>query len=363
MEMRDIKFLNALNTIPGVGPATIRTLKSHFGTLESAWYAEETALASSGITSLAMQAISWKRPSIHPDREMETLIKSGITLITEKDPYYPPLLSEISQPPVLLYCRGEIKIMSARPILAVVGTRRPTHYGLEVTEKLVTELVDAGFIIVSGLASGIDSRAHEATMDAKGKTVAVLGSGVNHDSIFPPENRGLARRLAESGGVVISEYALGTPAMKEHFPARNRIISGLSQGVLVIEAREKSGALITARFALEQNRDVFAIPGSVFTPTTAGPHALIKEGAKLVTSSKDILEELGIEYTKEESDMADNTLGKEEQLLWNILEEPLTVDTIKAATNLDTQVIISSLSMLELKGRIKNLGGDTYQKI
>lgn len=363
MEMRDIKFLNALNTIPGVGPATIRTLKSRFGTLEEAWHAEETTLASSGITSLAMQAISWKRPSIHPDREMENLIRSGITLITEEDPYYPPFLHEISQPPIILYCRGEIKTMSRRPILAVVGTRRPTHYGLEVTEKLVTELVDAGFIIVSGLASGIDSRAHEATIDAKGKTVAVLGSGINHDSIFPPENRGLARRLAESGGVVISEYAPGTPAMKEHFPARNRIISGLAQGVLVIEAREKSGALITARFALEQNRDVFAIPGSIFTPTTAGPHALIKEGAKLVTSSKDILEELGIEYNKERGSTTDDTLGKEEQLLWNILEEPLTVDAIKAVTSLDTQVIVSSLSMLELKGRIKNLGGDTYQKI
>lgn len=359
----DIKFLNALNSIPGVGPATIRTLKSHFGTLESAWYAEETTLASSGITSLAMQAISWKRPSIHPDREMENLIRAGITLITEEDPYYPPLLSEISQPPVLLYGRGDIKILSRRPILAVVGTRRPTHYGLEVTEKLVTELADAGFIIVSGLALGIDSRAHEATMDAKGKTIAVLGSGVNHDSIFPPENRGLARRLAESGGVVISEYAPGTPAVKEHFPARNRIISGLAQGVLVVEAREKSGALITARFALEQNRDVFAIPGSVFTPTTAGPHTLIKEGAKLVTSSKDILEELGIEYNKKEGSTTDDTLGQEEQLIWNILEEPLTVDALKAATNLNTQIIVSSLSMLELKGRVKNLGGDTYQKI
>jgi len=234
---------------------------------------------------------------------------------------------------------------------------------LEITEKIVTELVDAGFIIVSGLASGIDSRAHQTTIDAQGKTIAVLGSGVNNDSIFPPENKGLARRVAESGGVVISEYAPGTPAIKEHFPARNRIISGLSQGVLVIEAREKSGALITSRFALEQNREVFAIPGSVFTATSAGPHALIKAGAKLVTSAKDILEELGIEYTKERSDTANETLGKEERLIWNILEEPLTVDAIKTTTNLDTQIIVASLSMLELRGRIKNLGGDTYQRI
>lgn len=362
---RDIKFLNAFNSIPGVGPATIRTLKNHFGDYESAWRAEDATLEHLGIAPIPLRSILWKRPSTNPDREMEKLIKENIWLITEEDQNYPPQLKEIAYPPLCLYGRGMpqwSEDLSMNRCFAVVGTRRPTQYGLEATETLTQELAAAGLTIVSGLATGIDTRAHEAALISGGKTIAVVGSGLDSFSLFPQENRGLARRIQNAGSTLLSEYAPGTPALKEHFPQRNRIISGLSRSVLIVEARERSGALITARLALEQNRDVFAIPGSIFSPLSRGTHALIQEGAKLVTSAKDILEEFGIEYTKSTpSDIA--ALTKEEEAILTLLIEPCAVDHLKAKTQFETSTIVASLSMLELKGLIKNMGNDTYQKI
>lgn len=360
--MRDLKFLNAFNSIPGIGPAALRTLKNNFGTLENAWRAGEEELRQCGLGEDAVQRTLWKRPSLNPDREMEKLVRENVWLITEDDENFPDRLKEIPSPPLVLYGKGVLP-GNKNLHLAVVGTRRPTGYGTEAADSIAGELTNAGLVIVSGLASGIDARAHEAALEAKGNTIAVLGSGVDQNSIFPPENRGLARRIAESGGSVISEYAPGTPAVKEHFPARNRIISGLSLGVLVIEAREKSGALITARLALEQNREVFALPGSIFSPTSKGPNLLIQEGAKLVTCAGDILEELGMDYNKERDKKLDELLGERERILLELLEEPLGVDLLKEKTGFETPAIVASLSMLELKGRIRNLGGDTYQKV
>lgn len=357
----DLKFLNALNSIPGIGPATLRTLKGHFENYENAWRAEEGALNEAGLSNSAIQKILWKRPSLNPDRELQKLAKEDIALVNEEDEKYPAPLREIPNPPVALYIRGS-QLKKNAPHLGIVGTRRPTSYGREVVAKIARELAEAGITVVSGLATGIDAGAHEATLDAGGVTVAVLGCGVDQASIFPPENRGLARRISESAGSLISEYAPGTPAVKEHFPARNRIISGLSLGVVVVEAREKSGALITARLALEQNREVFAIPGSIFSPTSHGPNLLIQEGAKSITSTKDILDELGIEYNEKTGEAADGLLGENERLLLQILEEPMGVDAIKQKVGLETAAIVASLSILELKGRVRNLGPDTYQK-
>lgn len=358
----DLKFLNALNSIPSVGPQTLRALKTHFGTFETAWFAEEKSLRESAIQKTALDAILWKRPSLHPDREMENLIREKIWVMSEDDNNFPPILKEIPHAPLLLYGRGNPAALAPASI-AVVGTRRPTHYGLEATEILVHKLAEAGAVITSGLAIGIDTRAHESALDVKGKTIGVLGSGVDQETIFPKENRGLARRIADSGGAIISEYAPKTPALKEHFPQRNRIISGLSRGVLVIEARERSGALITARFALEHNRDVFAVPGPIFSFTSKGPNLLIQEGAKLVSSAEDILNELGIAYNIERGESEDSPLDTRSRLLLQILETPLGIDELKEKTNLDTGIIVASLSILELQGRIKNMGGDTYQKI
>lgn len=364
--MNDLKFLNALNRIPGVGPATLRALKNTFGSFENAWRAEASALEAAGGTPAAIRSIIWKRPSINPDRELEKLIREEIWMITEEDPGFPPLLKEIPKGPLALYGRGTPPWGSAElaviPSVAVVGTRKPTQYGLEVAESIAGELAEAGVIVTSGLAVGIDTRAHEAALSRKGKTIAVIGSGLDDNSLFPPQNRGLVRRIVDSGGAVISEYALGTPALREHFPARNRIIAGISRGVLVVEAREKSGALITARLALEQNRDIFAIPGAVFSPTSAGPHALIREGALLVTSGKDILEALGISYTAI-SGADDELFDESAYVLLSLLEEPSRVDDLMEKTGLETPAIVAGLSALELRGKIRRLDNDTYQKI
>ncbi len=285
----------------------------------------------------------------------------AISSLTSDDHSYPPLLKEISSPPRRLYCRGVLPKNSL--CIAVVGTRRPTRYGLEITETLVQGLVDAGIIIVSGLATGIDTAAHKAALDAGGTTIAVLGSGIDDESLFPPQNRGLARRIAESGGAVLSEHPPGTNALKAYFPQRNRIIAGLSQGTVVIEAREKSGALITARFALDANREVFAVPGPAFSPTSYGPHALIKQGAKLVTSTQDILEELGgASYTQERSARPHANLSDEETLLLTFLDEPQTVGELKLKTRFETSTLIAMLSLLELKGLTRTVAIDTYQK-
>lgn len=357
----ELKYLHALNSIPGIGPATLRILKNHFGTYETAWRAGEHELGQTGITARALQSILWKRPSLHPDHELQKFAKENIWVLTEDDEHYPSYIKEITNPPVILYGKGALPQNST--CIGVVGTRRPTAYGIEATETIVRELAEAGLTIVSGLASGIDARAHETTLDAGGKTIAVLGSGLDHYSIFPSENRGLARRIVEGGGTLLCEYAPGTPAVKEHFPARNRIISGLSRGVLVIEAREKSGARITTRMALEQNREVFALPGSIFSPTSRWPLMLIQQGAKLVTSAADILEELGIEYNKEKEARVRGLLSEHERLILEALEEPQTIDALKEKTGFPTAVIVTSLSSLELKSVIKTLGQDIYQKI
>lgn len=357
---RDIKFLHAFNTIRGIGPATLQTLKNHFRSFEDAWGADEREFASFGIRDSELAAMG-RRASVHPDREMERLIHLGIWCITQEAPEYPPRLKEIHNPPIILYGRG-LMPECARAI-AIVGTRKPSLYGLEAAEVIVRGLTREGVVIVSGLAMGIDGRAHRAALEAGGKTIGVIGSGVDRESIYPQENLTLAQKIAESGGAIISEYPPGAPAFREHFPQRNRIISGLSLGTLVVEARERSGALITARLALEQNRDVFAVPGSIFSLSSSGPNALIREGAKLTQHAEDILEELGIEYTKEIRDGAeDSDVDDTEKIILALLEEPLGVDLIKEKTGLDTATIIASLSMLELKGKIRSLGQDAYQK-
>lgn len=361
MHTQDLKFLHAFNSIPGVGPATLRALKNHFGSYDAAWCANESALAQSSVTPQALQAILWKRPSLNPDKELGNLIREGVWTLHEEDPNYPLMLKEIPSPPAILYGKGDVSLLNTKSI-AVVGTRKPTHYGLDATEKIVQKLSEF-LTIISGLATGIDGRAHETTLDAEGHTVAVLGSGIDQNSIFPPQHRGLARRIVENRGAVISEYPPGTPALKEHFPQRNRIVSGLAQGVFVVEAPERSGALITARLALEQNRDVFALPGSIFSLYSRGPLTLIKEGAKCVSSAEDILEELGIEYNKMKAEKFTAELEEKEKQIFEMLAEPMGVDAIKVGTNLETPTIIATLSMLELKGLIKNIGGDIYQRI
>lgn len=356
----DKLFLHAFRMIPRVGTKTLTLLREHFPTYRNAWRTSDAALANAGIPADVISAIVDARKRLDPAAEMEKISKANVWLLTETDPHYPALLKEIPHRPALLYGKGALP--QQKPHIAVVGTRRPTRYGSEAAAAITQELADAGVVVVSGLATGIDTVAHRTALEANGSTLAVLGSGTAKHVIFPAENRGLAERIIASGNALISEHPPETTPRKEFFPQRNRIISGLCQGVCIIEARERSGALITARLAIEQNREVFAVPGSIFSPTSRGPHTLIQEGAKLITSARDILEELGIAPQPLDYDKSSHAFAAHEQTLLTLMENPISVDSLKEETALDTATIIAALSLLELKGIIRNLGQDMYQK-
>lgn len=279
-----------------------------------------------------------------------------IRTIRKEDAAYPRLLKETAEPPAQLFVRGMIP--DEANFLAIVGSRKPTRYGMEATEKIIREFAErAELCIVSGLAVGIDTIAHKTALACGLKTIGVLGSGMDRSSFFPQENWLLAEKIVAAGGAVASEYPEGTPAMAHRFPERNRIIAGMSQGVVVIEAKERSGALITARLALEENREVFAAPGSIFSLYSAGSNRLIQRGAKLITSADDILDELNIP-TKNVG--ASEQLEGNEKLLWELLVEETGVDDLVQKTAFSARDVLTLLSMLELKQCAKKVGGDAW---
>ncbi len=355
------KYFNAFNIIGGIGPMAFKKLLDTFSSLEDAWMAPANKLAQIGLGKLIIERITEQRPKINPDLEMGKLDKEGIKLITIQDKNYPILLKEIHSPPALLYVKGEMKPKDSLG-LGIVGSRQLSLYGKQTTPLLAAELAQAGLTIISGLAKGIDTLAHQAALEVGGRTIAVLGCGVDSQSVYPYFNRGLAEKIAKSGGAVISEFPIGTQPLPQHFPQRNRIISGLSKGVLVIEATEKSGALITARDALEQNRDVFALPGPIYAPNSFGPNNLIKMGAKLVSQADDILQEFNL------SSSPDTPVKKEIKpdnpdeatILKHLSREPVHIDKIISLSKLSTATVSSTLIMMEIKGKVKNLGRENY---
>lgn len=283
-----------------------------------------------------------------------------IKKITIKDKNYPKLLKKISNPPETLYFRG--KILAKENCFAIVGTRRCSIYGKQIALEIAEDLAEAGLTIVSGLAPGIDTYVHLAVVERKKRTIAVLGTGLDEESIYPQSNLNLARKILETGGCLISEYPSKTPGSKFTFPQRNRIISGLTLGVLVVEAKEKSGALITAEWAKKQNRKVFAIPGSIHSLNSKGCHYLIKKGAKLVENANDILKELNL-TSSTLSEFPERIVGetKEENLILDTLkEEALHIDKIIEKTKLSAAKVASTLAILEIKDKVKNLGGNIY---
>jgi len=291
-----------------------------------------------------------------------------IKTLAYADPLYPPLLREIPQPPQTLYYRGALK-EGEKNCLAVVGTRKPTFYGEQVTPALVEELALAGLTIVSGLATGIDALAHKAALKAGGRTIAVLGSGIDDSSFFPQDNLRLMHEIIAGGGLVISEFPPGTPARREHFPQRNRIISGLSRAVLVIEAPTRSGSLITSRHALDQNRDVFAIPGPITSPYSWGPNHLIKQGARPVLKAQDILDELGIEAlpikTGAQTETKAGTVPAREPsdpLTAFLSAHPVHIDELIRKSGQRVAAVSARLTALEIQGKVKNVGGGRYVK-
>jgi DNA processing protein len=285
-----------------------------------------------------------------------------IKQIRIEDENYPRLLKKISNPPRILYYVGAF--LDDELPFGVVGTRRCSPYGKQVTSLIVSDLVDAGFTIVSGLAPGIDTIAHKIAVEKNKRTIAVLGTGLDQASFYPKENIGLARKIVELDGCLISEYPPGTKGTNFTFPQRNRLISGLSLAVLVTEAKEKSGALITANWAFSQRRKVFAVPGPVYSSTSAGPNNLIKNGAKLVASANDILKEFSLFNLKckmKSPSLSATPQDKKEYLILNALnQEPLSIDNILEKTKLDASIVSSTLALMEISGKVRDLGGGIY---
>lgn len=354
--------LIALNMIDDLGPVRVRRLIEALGAPEAVWDADEEALcAVEGIGIELARKILAQRAEVDPADEESRARRHGARIITREDPDYPERLKEIYDPPLVLYVRGEFEKRD-RHALAVVGTRRPTHYGVSMADRLAYQAAKAGFTIVSGLARGIDTAAHKAALKAGGRTIAVLGSAI--DKLYPEENAQLADDIA-SNGAVISEYTMGREPDRTTFPYRNRVISGLSVGLVVVEADIKSGAIITANVAVEQGRSVFAVPGRADTPHARGCHSLIKQGAKLCEDIDDILQEFDL-LIPEARKRADRTMPKrpdvplteEEQAVVRALwAGALDVDSLARVANLKMASLNSLLLGLEMKRVVRVLPG------
>ncbi len=346
----------------GVGPATLAALQSSIGEIEKVFELSEKELLSlQGINKTATQSILENRGKIFPAEEEEKAAKAGIHIITRIDDDYPQWLKNFPDAPIVLYVMGKIAEQDKKSI-AVVGTRHPTHYGRDMAERISKDMVRCGFTVISGLARGIDTIAHKSAVGVGGRTIAVIGGGL--DYIYPPENKELAKKISENGAV-ISEFPFGRVPDKTTFPIRNRIISGLSMGVLVVEAGLTSGALITVNTGLEQGKAIFALPGRVDSPASKGCHKLIKQGAKLVESAEDILEEFEfllpashLKYAKEAIVSNTVSLSPEAQQIISLLEDgEKDVDSLIRLSGIDAGKMSALLVELEIKKKLKLLPG------
>lgn len=358
-DMSDLKYWLGFNLVKGIGPAKVQGLLDYYGSLANAWQANEYELQKIGIDRRALKTFLKTRQEINLDAALARVQKAGVSLLTWEMPEYPKYLREIPNPPPLLYYQGEI-LEQDQWAIAVVGTRRLTAYGRQVTRDLVAGLVQNNITVVSGLARGIDAIAHKTAVELGGRTLAVLGSGL--DCIYPSENRLLAQEITQGQGAIISEYGLGIQPEAKNFPPRNRIISGFSLGVIVIEAGERSGALITTNFALEQDREVFAVPGNINSPASRGPNKLIQEGAKLVTKVEDVLEELNLHMVAERTavQLVLPETAEEIALYGQLSGQPTHIDDLSRASGLPSALVSSTLTLMELKGMVQSVGGMNY---
>lgn len=348
-----------LTLAPGIGGETQRRLLAAFGLPERIFSASPASLASAMPLKLAEQLLSYDAQD-EIEAALAWAAAPGNAILTLADAAYPQRLLDTPDPPTVLYAMGRTQLLNA-PAIAIVGSRNATPQGEANAEAFAAALADAGLAIVSGLALGIDAAAHRGGLRGKASTIAVIGTGI--DRVYPPRNQALAREIAERGAIV-SEFPLGTPALRENFPRRNRIISGLARGCLVVEAAERSGSLITARQAGEQGRDVFAIPGSIHSPLSKGCHKLIKQGAKLVDDARDILDELGFCAAAERKSAAAPQPDTETvKLLACLGYDSCDVDTLALRSGLTTERLYAILLEMELDGRIASLPGGRFQRI
>jgi DNA processing protein len=354
----NLRYWIGFSKVPGIGPTRLRALLDYYGQIDLAWQANPGELRAIGLDKRSVESLFKVRNNLDLESELEKLEKLGVSVLTWESQAYPRLLKNIADPPPVLYVRGQLTPQDEWA-LAVVGTRRATAYGKECTRMLVNGLAKNNITVVSGLAYGIDTEAHKTAIHAGGRTIAVLGCGI--DIIYPAENKKLAQAIIENGAL-ISDYPLGTNPESRNFPPRNRIISGLSLGVLVVEGAIQSGARITADYALEQGREVLAVPGTILRKSSAGPNYLIQNGAKLVTDVNDILEELNLtriaHHTEARAIIPDNEV--EAVLLERLSAEPIHVDDLGQATGLSAPEVASALTMMELKGMVRQVEGMNY---
>ena len=379
--MEDLKYWLALSLIPQLGAARFRHLESYFGDLEHAWRAGLSQLRDAGLDSRTAQEIVSGRERLDPDDSMASLARAGVSVTNWNGDDYPPRLKEIYDRPPVLYYIGDIKPQDECSV-AIVGTRNPTSYGRKAAAVLSRDLASAGLTVVSGLALGIDGEAHKAALDCGGRTIAVVAGGL--DRVYPKEHTGLFRRIQERGAVV-SERPLGMRPDPRSFPRRNRLISGIALGTLVIEAPDTSGAVSTVKHALEQDREVFCVPGEIFSETSKFTNRMIKEGAKLVADYTDILEELNLpdvaaderskggkpsnqtealqkEITEQEYENTEELEPGEAALMGHLSGQPLHVDDLCRQAGLPIASVTSMLTLLELKGKVEQIGSMHYVK-
>ena len=367
----------AISLTPGLGPTKARKLVEHFGSAEAVFHASLTELESTGMQAVSAQSIATGKSAEMAREEIARAATAGVTVVSVEDPCYPSRLKEIYDPPLVLYVRGNPEVLTP-PGIAIVGTRHPTPYGSGMAERLACDLAAQGLVIISGMARGVDTASHRGAISAKGKTIAVFGTGV--DVIYPKENSRLSEQILALGGALLSEFRLGTFAAPQNFPIRNRILSGMSVGVLVVEAAEYSGTRITARCALEQNRDVFAVPGNVTNKNSWGPNTLIKQGAKLVATWEDVWEDLPAEVklaltpaTSPESGSGssaslfpDEGLPPHEKKILSLLkaDEATQIDEIveRLEAEMSSSEIFAALFELELTGKVRQMPGKNFVK-
>lgn len=357
--MADAPYWVALSRVTELGAKRIRFLVDYFHSAEKVFRASEKELFASGLPARAVNALLHERKTIIPEREWGRVESLGIGVITLVDQDYPSLLMQIYDPPAVLFYQGDLTVTN-EPGLAVVGSRKATEYGKTVANKLASDLAVAGVVVISGMARGIDTSAHFGALQAGGKTAAVLGCGL--DICYPPENRKLRDEIVRSG-LVLSEFPPGTTPKPHHFPMRNRIISGLALATIVVEAAEKSGALITADCALEQGREVFAVPGSINSPNSRGCHKLIKEGAAMAEHAADILCELGFLNVQHDERKTVELSPIQKQVLQAIEFEPVQFDDLVKRSGLDAPMLAVILVELELASFLKKLPGNYFLRV
>ncbi|MBZ5614139.1 MAG: DNA-processing protein DprA [Acidobacteriia bacterium] len=373
---REATYWLALALTPGLGPTRIKKLTEHYGTAERVFQASLTELEAMGMRAFSAQSIATGKSLELAQQECVKAVEARARIISLSDPEYPSRLKEIYDPPVILFVKGNVEVL-AQSGIAMVGTRHPTPYGIGMAERLSTDLASRGLVIISGLARGVDTASHRGAVAAKGKTVAVLGTGI--DVMYPKENSRLAEQIVALGGALVSEFPVGTPPTPQNFPIRNRIISGMSAGVLVVEAAEYSGTRITSRCALEQNRDVYAVPGNVTNKNSWGPNTLIKQGAKLVATWEDVWEELPTDVQvvlgamenespapETASLFPDEATSPHEKKILRLLkaDESTHIDQLVELleNEMSSSEIFAALFELELNGKVRQLPGKNFVK-